>query len=515
MRRLRFVFSLLLTAGLLVSTSAVAVEATSNYRAALDSIDTGQIRGIITYLADDAFEGRESGTRGNREAGEFIADYFKQLGLEPGGDDGSYFQNFSPNYRNILAVLPGSDPELSKEFVLIGAHYDHVGYGNRRNSAGPMGQIHNGADDNASGVSAIMELAEATEMLRPRPKRTLVFVAWDAEEMGLLGSRHWVANPTIPLDKVVLCVNIDMIGRLRNGRLNVHGIRSGTGLRRLLVRSNEEADLRLDFAWGIPPVADHYPFFSAGVPVLMFNSGTHDQYHTPYDDAELVDMDGVRRISRLLAALVTESANAAELPDYRPEASGERRNAKDRLEAYLRDKPPRLGVQWRAASTGEGVIVDGVNWQSPAATSGLRRGDRIVRIAGRPIQEADDFPGAVAAAANPVAIEVQRDGTESPVTLTVELRGDPVRLGISWNEDEAEPGTLVLTNVIPGTAAAKADLQRLDRILTLDGAQFESADEFIAGLSKIHTSAKVEIERDGRIEIKTIRFDEAVRRNEI
>ena len=506
MKPLRLALSLLFSAALLLSAPALAVEATSNYHAALNSIDTGEIRGIITYLADDAFEGREPGRRGNRLVGEYIANYFRELGLEPAGDEDSCFQNFPPNYRNILAILRGSDPELSKEIILIGAHYDHVGYGNYRNSRGPVGQIHNGADDNASGVSAVMELAEAMQMLKPRPKRTLVFVAWDAEEMGMLGSQHWASNPTLPVENVVLYLNADMIGRLRNERLNVLGVRSGTGLRRLLARANAETNLRLDFTWGVPPIADHYPLFQAGVPVLTFHSGKHDQYHTPYDDADLVNMDGVRRVSRLLATLVVEAANAPSLPDYRAQAAGEQRNAKARIESDLREKPPRLGVQWRAAGEDAGVVVEAVNPQSPAQQCGLRRGDRIVDIGGRPVRGEDDFPGAVAMAAKTVKIQVVRDDPESPVELTAELLGEPVRLGISWNEDDAEPGTLILTDVISGTPGAKAGLKRLDRVLTLDGTRFKSSDEFIARLSKVDSTVEIEIERDGRIENKTIVF---------
>lgn len=507
--------SLVLILALFSGIPALAADANANYRAALESINAEQIRGFVTYLADDALEGRESGTKGNREAGEFIAGVFRDLGLEPGGEGGSYFQGFPPNYRNILAILRGRDPELAKEHIIVGAHYDHVGYGNRRNSAGPIGQIHNGADDNASGVSAILELAEALHILEPRPKRTIVFAAWDAEEMGLLGSKHWVSRPTIPLDKIVLCVNVDMVGRLRNDRLFVHGVRSGTGLRRLLARGNAEAGLLLDFAWGIPPIADHYPFFTGGVPVVTVHSGQHEHYHTPYDDSDLVDMGGIRHVSRFLFAVVSEAANANQTPRYRSAAARESRSFQARLGSHRPNGPPRLGVRWRGAAPLSGVLVEGAAPRSPADECGLRPGDRILRVAQREIHAPDDFPGAVATAPNLVTISVARGESEEPVELTARLRGEPLRLGISWNEDDAEPGTLLLTDVIPGTVAAEAGLRKGDRILTLAGEPFASADEFVARCSRLDTDANVEIERDGRIETKTVRFDATASREEI
>ncbi len=514
-RLTRPISSLLLVVAFFVGGPAVAADANANYRAAIESINAEQIRGFVTYLADDALEGRESGTKGNHEAGDFIAGVFRELGLEPGGKGGAYFQDFPPNFRNILAVLPGSDPEPAKEYVIVGAHYDHVGYGNRRNSAGPIGQIHNGADDNASGVSAVLELAEAMLVLEPRPRRTIIFAAWDAEEMGLLGSKHWVPQPTVPLEGIVLCVNLDMIGRVRNDRLFVHGVRSGTGLRRLLARANAEADLLLDFAWGIPPIADHYPFFTAGVPVVTFHSGRHEHYHTPYDDADLVDMEGIRRVSRFVMALVLEAANATQTPRYRAAAARESRSFQARLEAHRPTGPPRLGVRWRDAGPRSGVLVERATPGSPAEECGLRPGDRILRVAEREILSPDDFPGAVATAQNPVTISVARGESEEPVHVTARLRGEPLRLGISWNEDDAEPGILLLTNVVPGTAAAEAGLRKGDRILTLAGEPFASADEFVARCSRLDKAVDVEIERDGRIETKMVRFDATASREEI
>ena len=139
----------------------------------------------------------------------------------------------------MLAILQGSDPKLRDQVIVVGAHYDHLGYGGRA-SLGPYGYIHPGADDNASGTAAVLELAKAFTILSAPPKRSILFAAWDAEEKGLLGSKYWVAHPTVPLEHVVAAVNLDMVGRLRDDHLIVFGARSGYGWRRLLSSQNDD-----------------------------------------------------------------------------------------------------------------------------------------------------------------------------------------------------------------------------------------------------------------------------------
>ena len=141
----------------------------------------------VIALADDAFEGREGGTRGGRAAAAYIVDQIESLGYQPAGGDGSYYQAFGSGLRNILALLPGSDPTLAAEVIVVGGHYDHVGYGTQKNSFGPFGFVHNGADDNASGVAGLIELMEAVRQLPQAPRRSILFAFWDGEEKGLLG----------------------------------------------------------------------------------------------------------------------------------------------------------------------------------------------------------------------------------------------------------------------------------------------------------------------------------------
>ena len=141
-----------------------------------------------------------------------------------------------------------------------------------RTSRGPVGHIHNGADDNGSGTSAVLKLAEAFSLLDEPPKRSILFAFWDAEEIGLLGAKHWLSQPTIRLDRVRLAVDIDMIGRLRDDRLTVYGTRTTYGLRRVVSEQSDGSDLRLNFSWALNPNGDHYPFFSHNIPVLLFHT---------------------------------------------------------------------------------------------------------------------------------------------------------------------------------------------------------------------------------------------------
>ena len=200
---------------------ALGVDRSASYAAALDSISAGELQQQVDFLADEEREGREAGTRGGLAAGQYLRDRLIRLKLHGAGSDNGYFQGFSPNFRNVLAVLDGSDAKLRDQVILLGAHYDHVGRGQKGNSLGTIGMIHPGADDNASGTSGLLELAQAFTRLAEPPRRTIVFAFWDAEEKGLLGSKHWIANPTIPLDRIRMMMNFDMIGRLRNDRVIV------------------------------------------------------------------------------------------------------------------------------------------------------------------------------------------------------------------------------------------------------------------------------------------------------
>ncbi len=405
----------------------VAAEANAGYHAALDSIDAQEMQGVVNYLAQDALEGREAGSRGGRTAGDFLQGRLSKLPLRPAGDNGQVFQPFGQNFRNILILLEGSDSGLKQQVIVVGAHYDHLGYGTPQNSRGQVGLIHPGADDNASGTTAVLELIQALVRLPEPPRRSVLFVFWDAEEKGLLGSKRWVAHPTIPLERVVLMINLDMVGRLRDERLTMIGSRSSAGLRKLVSQDNDEG-LSLEFPWLIQPNADHYSFLVKNVPVLMLHTGLHEDYHRPSDVASKINAAGMKRIDRLLLALVYDLANRDARPVFRPACREERQEPPAQpapLVVSPTDKPLRVGIAWRQDEAEPGVaIITAVAAGSPAALAGLLPGDRVYQIGGRDFAGDAEFAELARTLPGPIKLRIERSGK----LRTVELRVDAVPL---------------------------------------------------------------------------------------
>ena len=247
--------------------------------------------------------------------------------------------------RNVVARLPGSDPALAGEAIVIGAHYDHLGRGHTGQSLAPNAkeEIHNGADDNASGTAGLLELAQA--MVSAHPKRTVYFVAFSGEEMGLLGSEHFVKNPPLPLKQVVAMVNLDMIGRLQKGKLEVGGVGSSPGFTDLVKRHASGDDLQLKLSKSGFGPSDHASFYGAGVPVLFFFTGLHGDYHRPSDDPEKIEADGMQRVARVAFDCALELANGTERPAYVAQQRGSNGNR------------PRLGVSLDQEFEGEGAAL--------------------------------------------------------------------------------------------------------------------------------------------------------------
>jgi hypothetical protein len=471
-------------------------------RAAFESIRSEELKRHIVHLADDAFEGREAGSRGGRAAAGYLVQQFQKHNLAGVGEGGGYFQAFGAGYRNILGVLQGSDPKLRSEFVVVAAHFDHVGYGNRDNSFGPTGYIHNGADDNASGTAGLLEVIEACAQLQPAPRRSLLFALWDAEEKGLLGSRHWVASPTVPLQSVRIMVNADMIGRLRSRKVEVCGTRTAAGLRELVSRQNQALDLVLDFSWELKDNSDHYPFFSRQIPILMLHTGLHDDYHRPTDDAERINVDGTRDVSRLLFQLAVELANQEALPPFREASRRETVHRQRELERPLPPLPGRLGVEWDPRDQSQpGLRLTSVASGSPAEQAGLQIGDWIAAIEGRPIASGDEFRSLVLAAVGEVTLEVRRGGQAALRRVPVRLQGGPVRFGVSWRSDDAEPGCVILTRIVPGSPAAQAGLYANDRIYRVGGERVKSGQHVQQLLASAGGELEIELERQGRIQV--------------
>ncbi|MCS7185897.1 MAG: M20/M25/M40 family metallo-hydrolase [Armatimonadetes bacterium] len=308
---------------------------------------------------------------------------------------------------NVIGLIEGSDPQLKNEFVVIGAHYDHVGTSTR----GGQVQIFNGADDNASGTSGLLELAQYFSSNRERVKRSLLFIAFGAEERGLIGSRYFVENPTVPLERIVAMVNMDMIGRLRNETLFTIGVASSPAWKDLIAEVNSQFNFVLRDSPGMFGGSDHFTFYNKGIPVLFFFTGMHENYHRPSDDWDTLNYEGMEKLVRMIAIVVERIANMPERPQFQRAPQPEERPA----------APMRVstGVVPDYSWDGEGVKLMGVRPSSPAEKAGLKAGDIIVEIAGKQIRNLYDYMDALNSVEpnKPVNFVVLRDGQK--ITLTV------------------------------------------------------------------------------------------------
>ena len=486
-----------------------AAEKNASLRAAMNSIVAEQLQAHVEVLADDDMSGREAGTSGGRAAAEYLVERLRELGLEGAGTDGSFYQTFGAGYRNVLARLAGRDPELSHEIVVLAAHYDHIGRGSRKTSLGTIGMIHNGADDNASGTSAILELAEAFSLLANPPRRSVLFAFWDAEEKGLLGSKHWAANPTVARDRIVAAINIDMIGRLRNDQLTLFGSRTAHGYRRLIATNNAQTDLKIDFSWSLTGNADHYPFYQRDIPVLFAHTGLHDEYHRETDDPNLINSGGMSRVTRLLLGISYDLAEDEQCPEFRHVCRRESPPKSSLVTKGVGAVPQRLGVAWDPLKSDErGIELTSVTPGSAADMAGIHPGDRVVELAGRMIRSGEDLAGAVLSAVSPVRVVVKpRESSESR-ELIVQLDGEPIRVGITWQLDEAEPGTVILKEVFPGSAAARAGLLPGDRVYQVAGQDFADDEQFTRLVTTLPGPLELLIEREGRLVTILVHFDD-------
>ncbi|MDJ0973378.1 MAG: M28 family peptidase [Planctomycetota bacterium] len=321
------------------------------------------------------------------------------------------------NTRNVVGLLPGRDPELAEEVIVIGAHYDHLGLGTYGSLGGrsAAGKIHNGADDNGSGTVTLMELAAWFGAVENRPRRSLLFIAFSGEERGLLGSRHYVENPSVPLDDIVAMLNMDMVGRSRDGRMQIGGVGTAKGLQQLVAKENEPYKLRIQWdPQGTAPT-DSTSFFRKRIPVLFFFTGLHKDYHRPSDDVELINFPDMLKIAHLVRDVATEIGNREE-----------------RLEFTMppqRRMPPILGVQPSPEENPDGLLISRVTPNGPAAKGGMQDGDVIVSVASQVVRDLQSLRGVLGKlqAGKTVRIVVLR-GDERK-TLQVTLAPRPGRRG--------------------------------------------------------------------------------------
>jgi hypothetical protein len=318
--------------------------------------------------------------------------------------------------HNVIGIVPGRDPIRGREVVVIGAHYDGLGLGGPGSLDAVPGEIHNGADDNASGVAGLLELAQFFSYPTNRPERTLVLVAFGAEEEGMVGSARFVADPPVPLPSVVAMINLDMIGRLQE-ELMVYGVGSSRSWSDELTAANDGVSIPLRLMADGDGPSDHAPFYLRQIPVLAFFTGVHEDYHRSTDDAARIDVEGLSRVTRLVRNVVAQIASGIERPafdatDYEPREVV--------IVEVVEGRRARLGAVPGPADATDGVHVDAVVDGSPAALGGLRPGDRIVGLAGRSIHSIYDYVRALS--------EIEPD---RPVRLVVVRGGERVELMVT------------------------------------------------------------------------------------
>jgi hypothetical protein len=317
---------------------------------------------------------------------------------------------------NVIGVLKGSDPDLRNQAIVLGAHYDHLGRGGEGSLAPREGEVHHGADDNASGVAGLLELARIFSAQRGKLRRSIVFVAFSGEEEGLIGSNFYVNNPAWPLAQTVAMVNMDMIGRMRDRKLIVGGVGTAKEWRDLVDTANRAGGDQTRFALtlnedGFGP-SDHSSFYAKQVPVLFLFTGTHDDYHKPSDTADKINYEGEVRIVDFVAGLVRNLDKSNVRPSYTV-AKSESAGRATGFRVYLGTIP-------NYAESSDGLRLDGVREDSPAAKAGLKAGDRIVKLAGREVKNVYDYT---------YALGEMKAGTEYEIEI---VRGtDPLRLKIT------------------------------------------------------------------------------------
>jgi hypothetical protein len=342
-----------------------------------------RIKEDVTFLASDELEGRQTGTQGEKKAATYITERFKELALQPKGTE-DYLQPFSfkpkTNPHDEVKFDVNGDGTITgnnvigfidnqvENTIIIGAHYDHLGFGGEgslyRDS---IKAIHNGADDNASGVAILLNLA--AKLKTKNTNNNYLLMAFSGEEMGLLGSNYFVKNPTIDTKKVSYMINMDMVGRLKqDSALAVYGTGTSPIFKQTLKSHNNKFKL-IQQESGVGP-SDHTSFYLADIPVLHFFTGQHEDYHKPGDDSEKLNYDGMELISDYIFNIIADLDNNGKLAF---------RKTKNESEETPRFKVG-LGVIPDYMFDGKGMRIDGISEEKPAQKAGLQKGDIVIQL---------------------------------------------------------------------------------------------------------------------------------------
>jgi len=374
----------------------------------LQAIHPALMREYLTYLASDELEGRLAGFPGNDKATEFIAKKYQEAGLAPIGDKGAdgkptYFQHFQTPHdtrtRNTIALLEGSDPALKGQYILVGGHHDHVGRTGQR-GPGKIGRpaegddIWNGADDNGSGTTTVITIVKAFAASGIRLRRSVIFMTYSAEEWGLLGSKHYVEHPILPLDTIAAMLNMDMVGRGGPDRATpVGGVATAKGdiLRAAVTHAAEAADLNITIGDSYGLSSDMASFGAKRVPVISFSeNGPCPDYHRVTDHPDKINYDYMAKIGQMVFMTIVALGNRTERPEWNPDF---------KIPTGASDGP-KLGITteditdeelaaFKLGAADGAVRLSGITPGSVAEKVGLKEGDVVVAFAGSALPKED------------------------------------------------------------------------------------------------------------------------------
>jgi Peptidase family M28/PDZ domain len=383
-------------------------------------ISKERIQKHIKILSSEAYEGRGTGSAGEEKAADYIESQFKKIKLKPLGDGATFRQSFSfkggmhstgeeGKTKNIIGFLDNQ----AMNTVIIGAHYDHLGLGNDGNSldANPKGKIHNGADDNASGVAGVLELARYFQSNNVKEKNNFLFICFSGEELGLHGSKYFTEHPTLDLQTANYMINLDMVGRFEEAKgLSVSG--SGTSpiwetvLKKL---STDKMTIKTDSS-GTGP-SDHTSFYLKNIPVLHFFTGSHSDYHKPSDDFDKINYEGEVSVLKLIVNLINADDAQPKLA-FLP--------TKNRSMSASRSFKVTMGLMPSYSSSGEGLKVDGVSEGKPAQKAGIQTGDVIQMIGDLTIKDIQTYMDALGKfeKGQTVPVKVKRGDKELMLDVT-------------------------------------------------------------------------------------------------
>ena len=362
------------------------------------------MRQAVRYLASQELGGRYPGTAGDTLASEYIVEQLRSLKLKPvvkGKKKTGYYHNFTygkdveRTTHNILAVLPGKDKQLKNEYIVVGSHYDHLGLGGQGSGSrrpDTLG-VHPGADDNASGDAVVLELAKYFKKVRS--PRSIIFAFFGAEEQGLVGSKQFLEwmkqadnqrkNLPDSLKGIVAMVNLDMVGRMRDNAMSVSGTGTSSGFKAMAEAAAEQTSLNISCTPDGYGPSDHASFVAQEIPVLFLTTGGHMEYHTPDDVPSTLNYDGMQQTLDFSKELITRLASMPTTPDYiSVPSSNTMKHAKFKVTLGL--MPDVMGVS-RIPGLRADIVVAG----KPAHTAGIRSGDIIQEIDGKPVKNMDDY----------------------------------------------------------------------------------------------------------------------------